>query len=129
MQDKVIKFGKPIIFTAHTQTELNNNTGIYNTNVPIKGALKGNGIESYFSCIVATKKMPLKDLKEYNNELLHITEEDDIVGYKHVFQTLITKSTTGERIRSPMGLFYRNETYMDNDAQLLLDRLTKFYSE
>lgn len=128
MQDKVIKFGKPVIFTAHTQKILNENTGQYEVSVPIKGALKGNGLEAYFSCIVATKKIPLKDLGNYANDMLHITEEDEIVGFKYVFQTRITKETTGERIRSPMGLFERKETYIDNDAQILLDHLTNFYS-
>ena len=127
MQDKVIKFGKPVIFTAHTQRILNENTGEYEVSVPIKGALKGNGIEAYFSCIVAAKKMPLKDLLQYKSNLLHIEPEDEAVGYKHVFQTRITKSTTGERIRGPMGLFTEQETFMDNDAQILLDHLTEFY--
>lgn len=127
MQDKVIKFNKPVIFTAHTQKILNENTGEFEVSVPIKGALKGNGLEAYFSTIVATKKMPLVDLENYKNVLLHINEEDEALGYKHVFQTKITKNTTGERIRSPMGLFSREETYMDNDCQILLDRLNEFY--
>lgn len=128
MQDKIIKFGKPVLFTAHTLKVLNENTGEFEVSVPIKGALKNNGIEAYFSCVVAAKKMPLKDLKAYENDMLHITEEDELVGYKHVFQTKITKTTTGERIRSPMGLFSTKETFIDNDAQLLLDHLNDFYN-
>lgn len=128
MQDKVVKFGKPVIFTAHTQKILNENTGEFEVSVPIKGALKGNGVEAYFSCIVAAKKVALKELMDYKNDMLHITEDDEIVGYKNVFQTRITKSTIGERIRSPMGLFERNETFIDNDCQVLLDHLNKFYN-
>lgn len=129
MQDRVIRFGKPVIFTAHTQRILNENTGEYEVSVPIKGALKGNGVEAYFSCIVASKKVPIKDLKDYNNDMLHIEPEDEAVGFKYVFQTKITKGTTGERIRSPMGLFDRSETYVDNDAQLILDHLNDFYKD
>lgn len=129
MQDKVIKFGKPVIFTAHTLKTLNENTGEYEVSVPIKGALKNNGVEAYFSCVVAAKKLPLKELVDYENDMLRITEEDKLVNYKHVFQTKITKTTTGERIRSPMGLFSREETYIDNDVQILLDHLNTFYSE
>ena len=129
MQDKVIKFGKPVLMIAHTLKTLNENTGEFEVAVPIKGALKNNGIEAYFSCVVAAKKVPLKELMNYKNDLLHITEEDEAVGYKHVFQTKITKTTTGERIRSPMGLFSKEETYIDNDAQILLDHLNNFYSE
>ena len=46
MQDKVIKFGKPVIFTAHTLKTLNESTGEFEVSVPIKGALKNNGIEA-----------------------------------------------------------------------------------
>ena len=129
MQDKVIKFGKPVIFTAHTLKILNENTGEYEVSVPIKGALKNNGVEAYFSCVVAAKKLPLKELVDYKNDMLNITEEDKLVNYKHVFQTKITKTTTGERIRSPMGLFSVKETFIDNDVQILLDHLNTFYSE
>ena len=129
MQNKVIKFGKPVIFTAHTLKVLNESTGEFEVSVPIKGALKNNGVEAYFSTIVAAKKLPLKEVLEYKNDLLHVTEDDQAVNFKYVFQTRLTKTTTGERIRSPMGLFSREETLMDNDAQILLDHLNKFYSE
>ena len=78
---------------------------------------------------VAAKKVSIKELEKYGSDLLNITEEDRELGYKHVFQTRITKGTTGERIRSPMGLFTSAQNYMDNDAQLLLDHLHKFYNE
>lgn len=128
MQDKVIKFQKPVIFIAHTLKTLNENTGEFEVSVPIKGALKGQGVEAYFSTVVASKKMPLKDLTPYKNDLLTITEEEELVGFKYCFQTKITKTTTGERIRSPMGLFSKEQTYIDNDAQILLDHLNNFYN-
>jgi hypothetical protein len=40
----------------------------------------------------------------------------------------LTKSTIGERIRSPMGLFTRAQTFMDNDAGLLLKHLNEYYA-
>ena len=128
MQEKVTLYGKPVIFTAHVADVHDEKAMEIKTSVPIKGSLKSNGIEAYFSTVVAAKKMSLKDLEPYQNELLNITEDDEILGYKHVFQTRLTKNTTGERIRSPMGLFTREQTYMDNDAQLLLDHLHKFYA-
>jgi hypothetical protein len=129
MQQKVVIFGKPVIILAHTRAELDEQAMTMRTAVPVKGSLKNNGIEAYFSTVVATKKMPLKELQEqeYDKELLHISEEDEMLGYKHVFQTRLTKKTVGERIRSPMGLFTREQTFMDNDAQLLLDHLHNFY--
>jgi len=127
MQTKVAKLKVPSLFLAHTKTELNEKAMEYETSVPVKGALKNNGIEAFFSTVVAAKKVELKKLEKFANELLTITDEDRDVGFKHVFQTRITKETTGERIRSPMGMFTREQTYIDNDAQLLLDHLNNFY--
>lgn len=128
MQQKVAKLQVPMIILAHTRSELDETTGDYRTVVPVKGALRNNGIEAYFSTVVSTKKMKLKDLTDYKNDLLHITEDDELVGYKHVFQTRITKNTVGERIRSPLGMFARNETFIDNDAHQLLGRLHDYYN-
>ncbi|TJX17778.1 MAG: hypothetical protein E5W21_35310 [Mesorhizobium sp.] len=72
--------------------------------------------------------MSLLELEKYGSDLLTITDEDRELGFKHVFQTRITKETTGERIRSPMGMFTKEQTFIDNDCQLLLDHLAKFYA-
>ena len=128
MQDRVILFGKPVIFTAHVKDDLDEKNMEIKTSVPIKGALKNNGIEAYFSTVVSTKKMTLKDLEKYGSKLLTITDDDKELGFKHVFQTRTTAKTTGERIRGPMGMFERSETFIDNDCQLLLDHLTAFYN-
>lgn len=127
MQQKVAAFGKPVIIVAHVRDELDEKNQEMKTAVPIKGALKNNGVEAYFTTVVAAKKIPLKELEKYGSKMLVITEEERELGYKHVFQTRITKGTTGERIRSPMGMFERSETYIDNDAQVLLDHLQEFY--
>lgn len=127
MMQKVVAFKHPVIFMAHLIEKHDEVAMEMKTSVPIKGALKNNGVESWFSTVVSTKKMTLKELAPYANDLLHISEDDEMLGYKHVFQTRPTKTTTGERIRSPMGLFSREQTYMDNDAQLLLDHLKAFY--
>ena len=128
MQEKVALFGKPVIIIAHVKDELDEKNAEIKTTVPIKGALKNNGVEAYFTTVVAAKKIPIKELEKYGSKMLVITDEERELGYKHVFQTRITKGTTGERIRSPMGMFDRAETYIDNDAQVLLDHLNKFYN-
>jgi len=127
MQEKVVRFAKPTIFTAHMLDVLDEKAMEMKTQVPIKGSLKNNGVEAYFSTVVQARKVPLTELKDYGNELLTITEDDEMLGYKHVFQTRPTKKTVGSRIRSPMGMFSREQTYMNNDAQLLLDHLKAFY--
>lgn len=128
MQRLVPLFARPVIVMAHTKKELNEALGRWEYSVPIKGALKNNGVEAYFSTVVVAKKIPLKELEGYKNDMLHITEDDILVGYKHVFQTRITKATTGERIRSPIGLFTVAQTFIDNDCQQLLDHLNAFYN-
>ena len=60
--------------------------------------------------------------------MLHITDEDKAVDFKYVFQTKIDKKSLGERIRAPLGLFSTNETFIDNDCQVLLDKLDKYYA-
>lgn len=127
MQVHVASSDKSVIFLGHTRSDYDDKDMGYKTSVPVKGSLKNNGIEAYFSTVVSTKKVTLKDLENYKSDLLHITEQDEMLGYKHVFQTQLTKNTTGERIRSPMGLFTREQTYMDNDAALLLGHLNSYY--
>lgn len=129
IQNKVVLFGKPVIFTAHVKEIYDEKTLSMKAKVPIKGALAGTGIEAYFSTIVATKKVAIEDLESMDSKLCPITDEDRELGYKHVFQTRITKETVGENIRSPMGLFEKNQLFMDNDAQLLLDHLNEYYND
>lgn len=129
MQDLVAKSTKNVVFTAHVKDELNNDEMVRETSVPIKGSLKNNGIESYFSCVIAAKKKKLTDLEEYQSKLLTITPQEEALGFKYVFQTMITKETVNERLRGPMGLFEANETFIDNDMQLVFDRLHEYYGD
>ena len=129
LQEAIASSSKNVIILAHTKELLNETEGVLEVKVPVKGALANQGVESYFSCVVSTKKMLLKDLKDYANDYLHITEEDEIVGYKHVFQTRITKKTINERIRSPIGMWDIKETYIDNDIGILLKVLHEYYED
>lgn len=128
MQQHFVKFNKPVIMTAHVFDVLDEQTQSMKTQVPVKGALSKTSVEAYFSTIVYARKMPVKLLDKYKSDLLNITEEERSLGYKHVFQTRITKDTVGDRIRSPMGLFTQEQTFMDNDVQVLLDHLHAFYN-
>ncbi len=116
-----------VAFTAHTGDVMDGD-GIKEVCVPVKGALKNNGLEAYFSCVIAAKRMPVKKLAGYENDLLHITEREAALGYKHVFQTQCTKYTANERIRTPMFMFSEKETFIDNNIKLVYDRYQEFYS-
>ncbi|ARM71091.1 hypothetical protein pVco7_gp103 [Vibrio phage pVco-7] len=130
MQEGVAKSDKAIIFTAHTSDVYNENEMVTETLVKVSGSLMTKGIESFFSTVIASKKMPIKKLEPYekDNALLNITDEERALGFKYVFQTKLTKDTVNERIRSPMGMWTTQETFIDNDAQLILDRLNEYYN-
>lgn len=128
MQQYVAKSSKNVIFTAHTSETLNENEMAIETKVPVKGSLKNNGIESYFTVVIASKKVPLKTLKDYGSDLLTITPEEEALGFKYVYQTRITKDSVNERLRGPLGLFDTKETYIDNNMQLVLNRLREYYA-
>lgn len=127
MQQYVAKSSKNVIFIAHTSDTLNESEMVMETKVPVKGSLKNNGIESYFTVVIASKKVPLKTLKDYGSELLTVTPEEEALGFKYVFQTRITKESVNERLRGPLGLFDTKETFIDNNMQLVLKRLHEYY--
>jgi len=126
MYDYVAKADVYTIMLGHLDGELNEDTNQMKYSVPVKGSLKKNGLEAYFTTVVVAKKMKIKDLKP--NKLLTITEREEDSGFKHVFQTRTTKHTVGDRIRSPFGLFQDDEVFIDNNAQVVIDQLTKYYA-
>ena len=126
MQTHVAKSSKNVVFIAHVSDTMNDEM-VMETCVPIKGSIKNNGVESYFSCVIAAKKVLMKELKDYSNDLLEITPEEEALGYKHVFQTKLTKKTVGDRLRSPLGMWDQQETYIDNDMNKVFGRLHEYY--
>ena len=127
MQQYVATMDKRFIFIAHTESSLNNETGVMEVKVPVKGALAKISIEAYFSIIVAAKKVRVKELEKYENDMLEITPREENVGFKHVFQTLPTKATVGEKMRGPFDLWTDEQTYINNNAQWLLEYIDSYY--
>ena len=129
MQQYISKSTKNVIILAHTTTRYDEKEMANEVIVPIKGALKNNGIESYFSMVISTKRVPTKSLKNFENSMLNITEDNEEDGFKHVFQTRLTKDTINERIRGPMAMWDRSETYIDNDIGHVIKRLQEYYGD
>lgn len=128
MQQKVANSTKKVIFLAHVLETYNDQTLTMDVKIPVKGALKNNGIESFFSVVIAAKKMRIKDLADYKNDMLTYSPQEEMLGLKYVYQTMPTKETVGERIRGPEDLFTQQETFINNDMQLVLDRLDQYYN-
>lgn len=131
MQQYVAKTDKKVAILAHTADIFNEGEMVTETLVKVKGSLMAQGIESYFSNVISTKKVTVKKLEssKQDSSLLQITEDEEDVGFKHCFQTRLTKDTVNERMRAPIGMWKRNETFIDNDLQLVFDRLDSYYSD
>jgi len=127
MNQYVAKSTKNVIFTAHTLDVINEAEMISETLVKVKGSLMNTGIESYFSTVIVAKKMNLKRLEPYGSKYLNITDEESILEFKYVFQTKLTKETVNERIRSPLGMWSTEETFIDNDVAFVIERLHDYY--
>jgi len=127
MSQYVAKSTKNVVFTGHTLDVLNEAEMVNETIVKVKGSLMNNGIESFFSNVISTKKMPIKKLVDFQSPLLNISDEEEMLGFKYVYQTRLTKDTVNERIRAPMGMWSPPETYIDNDLAHVLDRLHQYY--
>ena len=60
--------------------------------------------------------------------MLSINADEEALGFKYIYQCRLTKDTVNERIRGPLGMFSQQETYINNDAQQLIERLQEYYS-
>jgi len=129
MSQVVAKSTKNVVFLAHTSDILNEAEMVNETMVKVKGSLMNQGIESFFTCVISTKKIVLTKLGDTiaKSPLFKITAEDKANGFKYLFQTRLTKETINERIRSPMGMWPINETYIDNNLQNVINRLHEYY--
>lgn len=118
---------KDYAILAHVDTQYNEAKMAMDSKVPIKGAVGKIGIEADFTTIVSTKQMPIKKLEGFENDLLHITDDEREDGFKYVFVTRVSKDSVGEKMRSAMGLWTRKELYIDNDLNQVFARLKQYY--
>jgi hypothetical protein len=128
MHEYVAGSSKNVIMLGHTADNLNENEGIIETMVKIKGSVMNQGVEAYFCNVLTARKIQLQKLEKFQNPNLKITPQEEALGFKYVFQTQLTKDTVNERIRGPIGLWSTEETFIDNDAQLVLNRLHQYYN-
>lgn len=126
IQELVPKANRVTILTAHTKSDLTEDA-VRETFIPVKGALKNNGIESYFSLVLGAKRLNLSALQGYESDLLNITDREKRLGFKHVLQTDITADTVHERLRSPIDLFSDEEAFVDGNIQVVINRLKEYY--
>ena len=131
MLDKVAKLSIPFIATTHilVNDDMENMEKV--SRAAIQGSIgKGNGLESYFTTVVYAKQMRLKDIEPFlgNATMLTLTDEEKFDEKKHVFVTRPAKQHSGDRIKSPRGMFGTNDMYMDNSIPKLINHINNFYS-
>lgn len=122
--------GKNAVVFGHvkeTVKELPDETLEVSTKVPMRGKLGSGGIESDFSIILSSRKKKLEDLKEFEGELLTITEQEKIQGFKYVLQTQSDVTTMGDIIRSPWKMWSPNEKFIDNNLDFIFKRINEYY--
>lgn len=131
MQQYLAVVPQRVVLFGHT-AEVIDSDKIAQVLVKVKGSLMNNGIESFFSNVISTKKMPITKLQAYKegNDLLNFTPKEEMLGFKHVFQTQLTKETIYERIRGPEDppMWSIPETFIDNDLELVFKRLKEYYA-
>ncbi|AWY09406.1 hypothetical protein vBRpoPV13_49 [Ruegeria phage vB_RpoP-V13] len=117
------------IYLGHLDRQLDEDNGIWRSSVPVKGALAKKGLEAYFTTVINVSKEPIRELQKTPNSMLHITEDDEELGFKHVFQTRTTKKTIGDRIRSPMGMWAKEELFIDNNLAPVIKKMIAYYED
>lgn len=130
MLDKVAKLDVPFLATTHIMVNDDMDTLEKVSRAAIKGSVgKGNGLESYFTTVVYAKQMRLKDIEPFleNASMLTLTEEEKFDERKHVFVTRPARQHSGDRIKSPRGVFEVKDLYTDNNTQALINHIRKFY--
>lgn len=113
---------------AHAKDVFNEAELIVESKVPVKGSVGATGVEADFTTILGTRTISIKEAEKNENKLLTISDEEREDGVKYVFQTRIDKNTIGHKYRSQLGLWAREEKYINNDLNAVFSRLQEYYS-
>lgn len=130
MLEKVAKLRIPFVATTHILQSDDMEHMEKVSRAAIQGGIgKGNGLESYFTTVVYAKQLRLKDIEPFlaDATMLTLTEEEKFDEKKHVFVTRPAKQHSGDRIKSPRGMFSTKDLYMDNSIPQLITHINNFY--
>lgn len=130
MLEKVAKIHIPFVATTHILVNDDMEHMEKVSRAAIQGGIgKGNGLESYFTTVVYAKQMRLKDIEPFlaDATMLTLSEEEKFDEKKHVFVTRPAKQHSGDRIKSPRGMFGTKDLYMDNSIPKLINHINNFY--
>lgn len=118
-----------VIVLAHITDYEDASTLEHYTQAVVQGKLQKIGLEANFGVVVNTAIEKVETLNNFQNSLLNITPDEEIEKFKHVLQVHKTLETKDTKIRSPMKMWTRDETFIDSDVQLVLDRFNEYYKQ
>lgn len=114
------------ILMAHLDVIRDEDGNIIGETIPISGKMGKVGIETDFTNIMHAMTIKVKTLKKYpKNKNLNITKREKMLGIKRVFLTTPITDYPYSKARSKHNLFSDNEIFIDNDIQIVLDKLRK----
>jgi len=117
------------IVMGHLTTVEDDDGKIIDIVPPMQGQLKRIGINTDFSTILECVTInPLKYKAPKNSKFYHVTQQELDDKLKYVFLTRKVKKHKFTLARVPDGLFPREDLYIDNDVQMVLDQMDKKYS-
>ena len=120
---------KNIIVLAHAETEVNEDSGETISKLVLQGSIGKAPIGDYTTVLEATSMTINKKLKGMQNDLMKLTEWELEDGIKYLFVTRRTKRNPISLARSASDLWERNELYIDNSIQNVIERLEEYYDE
>lgn len=127
----VIKMSKKnYIVLAHTFYDTSSGKTV--SAVPIQGATQKKGIEADFDIIVQCRSasmVELESVKDFDTNLLRITDKERMLQSKYVFQVQKTADNPSARIRSLEDMWADNQVFMDNNVQMLFEHIAEYYTE
>lgn len=120
-QDCLAKCEKPVFILTHVK-QTTNMRGRPTMQIPVQGSLRDLKIENFFTNILYSDVLDAEDVSEYKNPYL-VPDEDDEETY-YVYQTRKCSSGLGANVRSTKTLWTKDETFIANNCQVVLDKMT-----
>jgi len=127
LMNKIKKGTKTYIILSHEGDKYNDKEMVVDVSVPIKGSTGKKGVEGDFSNILQARTISIAEAEKWPNQFLNITDIEKEDGIKRVFVTRITKDTLGHKIRSSFNLWKREELYIDNDIDIVINQIQNYY--
>ena len=129
MQQVVGASSKKWIIIAHNEEETvmtGPNAGMKQYRVPLQGSEAKHGYEAYFNHVIYTAKIPTAQAQKLLDEGEFVNPEQFTISpqerkAKYAFVTQQTDDFALGRIRSDFGTWDLNQTYIDNDIQLVMN--------